>query len=81
MNINSEYNKEGDGVYNAIEAMDACMSTISEILINPAVEKDEIDLEQAKILGTVSEALQTIAQKAYAFEKMEELKGNDFGRN
>jgi len=81
MNINSEYNEDSDSLNNAVEAMDACMSAISDILIKPAMARDEIDLEQAQMLGTVAEALQTIAKKAYAFEKIEDLKQNDFGRN
>ena len=81
MNINSEHNEKGDGIHNAVEAMDVCVNTISEILIDPAVEKNELNLGQAKILGLVYEALRTIAEKAHAFEKMEELRGNDFGRN
>ena len=81
MNINSEFNEDSSSLNNAVEAMDACMSVISDILIKPAMDRDELDLEQAEMLGTVAEALQTIAKKAYAFEKMGELKGNDFGRN
>jgi hypothetical protein len=81
MNINSEFNKDSSSPFNAVEAMDSCMSVISDILIQPAMDREELDLEQSKMLSTVAEALQTIAKKAYAFEKMADLKQNNFGRN
>ena len=68
MNINPEYNE--DSVANAQEAMAACMNAIKHILIIPAEENDLIDGEQAKILGTIAEALTIIARKAHAYEKM-----------
>jgi len=68
MNINSEYDK--DGVGNSEEAMDACMSVISNLLIEPAMANDLLDGEQAEMLGTVADALSIIAKKAYCYEKM-----------
>ena len=68
MNINPEYNE--DSVANAQEAMAACMNAIKHILIIPADAHDLIDDEQAKILGTIAEALTIIARKAHAYEKM-----------
>ena len=70
MNINREYSEDQEGITNAYEAMDACMDAISEILIEPAMERDEIDKDQAQLLGSVALALKVIAEKAYAYEKM-----------
>ena len=68
MNINSEYNK--DSIANSEEAMEACMSVIYNILIDPADKLDMIDDEQAEMLGTIAEAFNIIARKARCYEKM-----------
>lgn len=68
MNINSEYDK--DGVGNSEKAMEACMSVISNLLIEPAIANDQLDADEAEVLGTVAEALSIIAKKAYCYEKM-----------
>tara|TARA_B100001094_G_C18063131_1_gene736108 strand:- start:571 stop:813 length:243 start_codon:yes stop_codon:yes gene_type:complete len=68
MNINSEYDK--DGVGNSEEAMEACMSVLSNILIEPAIANDLLDGEQAEMLGTVADAFTIIARKARCYEKM-----------
>lgn len=68
MNINPEYDK--DGVRNSEEAMEACMSVLYKILIDPAMANDMLDEEQADMLGTVAEAFSIIARKARCYEKM-----------
>lgn len=68
MNINSEYDK--DGVGNSEEAMEACMSVLYNILIDPADKLDLIDDEQAEMLGIVADAFSIIARKARCYEKM-----------
>ena len=68
MNINSEYDK--DGVRNSEEAMEACMSVISNILIEPAMANDLLDGEQAEMLGIIADAFSIIAGKARCYEKM-----------
>ena len=69
MNINSEYNEE-DSLHDSIEAMNACMSVISNILIAPAMANDMLDKEQSEMLGVVADAFHIIAKKAHAYEKM-----------
>ena len=68
MNINSEYDK--DGVRNSEEAMDACMSVMYNILIEPAMANDLLDGEQAEMLEVVADAFSIIARKARCYEKM-----------
>jgi len=68
MNINPEYDR--DGVQNSEQAMEACMSVLSKILIEPAIANDLLDGEQAEMLGTIADAFAIIARKAYAYEKM-----------
>ena len=68
MNINSEYDK--DEVGNSEEAMEACMSVISNLLIEPAMANDQLSADEAEVLGTVADALSIIAKKAYRYEKM-----------
>ena len=56
-------------INNAIEANDACMAGIAEILIHPM--KDDLTRKQIVHLGLIAEAMRTIAEKAYAYEKLE----------
>ena len=56
------------------------MGLISDILIQPALERDELNKEDAKTLGLVADALKTIAQKAKAYEMLRE-NGNEYFRN
>ena len=69
MNINSEYDEEMS-LENAQQAMDVCMSMINRILIEPAEENDLLTEDQVLNLGSVAMALQVIAKKAHAYEKM-----------
>ena len=55
---------------NAIEANDACMAGIAEILIHPM--KDNLTLKQMDHLGLIAEVMRTIAEKAHAYEKLQE---------
>ena len=79
MKIEKEF-EENDNELNAEEAMEVSMALISDILIQPALERDELNKEDAKTLGIVAEALQTIAQKAKAYEMLRE-NGNEYFRN
>ena len=53
-------------------AMDACMGAISEILMNPAIEEDRLNAQEATILALVGGVLKTIAKKAKAYEDVYE---------
>tara|TARA_B100000674_G_C37908494_1_gene947361 strand:+ start:1088 stop:1366 length:279 start_codon:yes stop_codon:yes gene_type:complete len=79
MKIEKEF-EENDNELNAEEAMEASMAFINDILIQPALERDELNKEDAKILGVVADALKVIAQKAKAYEMLRE-NGNEYFRN
>ena len=79
MKIEKEF-EENDNQLNAEEAMEASMAFINDILIQPALERDELNKEDAKILGVVADALKVIAQKAKAYEMLRE-NGNEYFRN
>ena len=79
MKIEKEF-EENDNQLNAEEAMEASMAFINDILIQPALERDELNKQDAKILGVVADALKVIAQKAKAYEMLRE-NGNEYFRN
>ncbi len=79
MKIEKEF-EENDNELNAEEAMEASMAFINDILIQPALERDELNKQDAKILGVVADALKVIAQKAKAYEMLRE-NGNEYFRN
>jgi hypothetical protein len=79
MKIEKEF-EENDNELNAEEAMEVSMAFISDILIQPALERDELNKEDAMTLGVVAGALKTIAQKAKAYEMLQE-NGNEYFRN
>ena len=79
MKIEKEFEENGIEL-NAEQAMEVSMAFISDILIQPALERDEINKEDAKTLGIVAESLKIIAQKAKAYEMLRE-NGNEYSRN
>ena len=79
MKIEKEF-EENDNELNAEEAMEVSMGLSSDIVIQPALERDELNKEDAKTLGIVADALKTIAQKAKAYEMLRE-NGNEYFRN
>ena len=79
MKIEKEF-EENDNELNAEEAMEVSMAFISDILIQPALERDELNKEDAMTLGVVAGALKTNAQKAKAYEMLQE-NGNEYFRN
>jgi len=77
MNINPEYN-ESESQLDAETAMESCMAGISATLLEPAMEKGSLSVEDQELLGIIGMTLKTIAQKAKAYE---ELQGNSNQQN
>ena len=70
MNINPEYSSHDELCANDIMAKG--MSLISELLIEPSLENGNLDEEAQSILGLVGTTFKIIAEKATAYEMMEE---------
>jgi len=69
MNINPDF--ESDSQLDAETAMQACMDGIAEILLEPAMAKDELSEDDQTLLGIIGMTLKTIAEKARAFEALQ----------
>jgi hypothetical protein len=70
MNINPEYSSHDELCANDI--MEKGMHLISEILIDPAMQSGKLDEEDQSLLGLVGVTFKIIAEKATAYEMMEE---------
>tara|TARA_R110000824_G_scaffold369091_1_gene558516 strand:+ start:1943 stop:2185 length:243 start_codon:yes stop_codon:yes gene_type:complete len=70
MNINPDY--ESDSQLDAELAMEMCMQGISDLLLQPAIKRDELSEEDQTLLGIIGMTLKTIAQKAQALENLED---------
>lgn len=70
MNINPEYSSHDELCANDIMAKG--MHLISEILIDPAMQSGKLDEEDQSLLGLVGASFKIIAEKATAYEMMEE---------
>ncbi len=70
MNINPEYSSHDE--LNANDIMAKGMHLISEILIDPAMQSGKLDEEDQSLLGLVGVTFKIIAEKATAYEMMEE---------
>ena len=70
MNINPEHQSNPD--LDAETAMQACMDGIAEILLEPAMAKDELSIDDQTLLGIIGMTMKTIAQKARAFETLQD---------
>ena len=70
MNINPEHNPSPE--LDAITAMETCMDSISEILLQPAMKRGELSDEEQELLGIVGTTLKLIAERA---KKLEDLEG------
>jgi len=68
MKINREHEFKEHEVTDAVEANEACMSVIYEMLIEPNSELDEND---HMVLGVIGATFQDIAKKAYQFEQIQ----------
>ena len=71
MYLNEEYQNEE--ITNALDANDSAMDLVYNAVIEPM--EDKLSEEQAYAIAIAGAVLKTIAQKAYAYEKMQ--KGQD----
>ena len=70
MNINPDFSDAPD--LDAETAMQACMDGIAELLLEPAMAKDELSTEDQTLLGIIGMTMKTIAEKARAFEALQD---------
>lgn len=66
MNINPSY--QNQHIPSSSEIMDGIQGIIYDMLIEPMQKK--LDLEDIEILGKVGDALQSVAEKATAYEQL-----------
>ena len=67
MYLNEEYNE--DKITNALDANDQAMDLVYNAVIAPM--EDKLDEKQAMAIAIAGAVLKTIAQKAYAYEKLQ----------
>ena len=80
MKINDEHQFDSDSP-SSTQVVDSCMNIISELLIEPACERGEIDDAQAKILALIGITLQEVAQRAQAWDDQRKSNLNENYRN
>jgi len=68
MNINPEF--ESNSELDAETAMETCMAGISDTLIEPAMERGELDETAQELLAVIGTTLKIIAEKAKAYEEL-----------
>jgi hypothetical protein len=68
MNINPDF--QSDSELDAETAMATCMAGISDTLIEPAMEKGELDETDQELLAVIGTTLKIIAEKAKAYEEL-----------
>jgi hypothetical protein len=66
MNINPDYKNQH--IPNSSEVMEGVQHIIYNMLIEPMHKK--LDLEDMEILGKIGDALQSVAEKATAYEQL-----------
>ena len=77
-------NDEPNSEQNASTMMATCMNAIHDLVLHPM--KDKLTPEDDAVMSLVGITLKIIAEKAHAYEKMEQgklpdSKENDFFRN
>ena len=77
MNINPDF--ESNSQLDAETAMQACMDGIAVTLLEPAMEKGELSEDDQLLLGVIGMTLKTIAEKARAFEALQD--GSDHNKH
>ena len=70
MKINPEYSSNDETCANDI--MEHGMELIGEMLIDPAMENGSLDKDSQTLLGLIGVTFKIIAEKATAYEMMEE---------
>jgi hypothetical protein len=68
MNINPDY--ENQHIPSSSEVMEGVQHIIYNMLIEPMQKK--LDLEDIEVLGKIGDALQSVAEKATAYEQLNE---------
>ena len=78
MNINPEF--QSDNNLNAESAMQICMDGLAITLLEPAIEKGQLSEEDQTLLGVIATTLKIIAEKAKAYEELQNSsdKNNQF---
>jgi hypothetical protein len=69
MRIEEDY-EPNENELNATNAMNACMSQIEHILIEPMMEMGMVTDEQQETLGMIAVALKVLKIKAQAYEDL-----------
>ena len=70
MRIEKDY-ESNEEITTSQDAMSACMDQISEILIEPMLSMDMINKEQQEVLGLIATSFRILADKAQAYEDMQ----------
>lgn len=70
MNINPEHQPEFN--LDAETAMEMCMDALYEMVIDPAMNSDSLSEDNQMMLGVIGMTLKHIAQKASAYEKLQQ---------
>lgn len=70
MRIEKDYESNHE-ITSSQDAMSACMDQISEILIEPMLSLDMISEEQSEVLGLIATSFKILADKAQAYEDMQ----------
>ena len=81
MRLNENFNQnENESELNAESAMELIMGSLYEMVLEPAYKSGQLTEEDQELLGSIGLTLKTIAEKARAYEKLQEGK-NPFGSN
>jgi hypothetical protein len=70
MRIEKDY-ESNEEIITSQDAMSACMDQISDILIEPMLSMDMISKEQSEVLGLIATSFRILAEKAQAYEDMQ----------
>jgi hypothetical protein len=66
---------------DSLQASELAMAFINDNLIEPMIERDLLDNDQLRMLGTIGGALKVLAQKAHAYERLYENNTNAHNLN
>tara|TARA_Y100000589_G_scaffold179623_1_gene170068 strand:+ start:200 stop:445 length:246 start_codon:yes stop_codon:yes gene_type:complete len=81
MRLNENFNQnENESELNAESAMELIMGSLYEMVLEPAHKSGQLTEEDQELLGSIGLTLKTIAEKARAYEKLQEGE-NPFGSN
>tara|TARA_B100000035_G_scaffold297998_1_gene291311 strand:- start:1164 stop:1409 length:246 start_codon:yes stop_codon:yes gene_type:complete len=66
---------------DSLQASELAMAFINDNLIQPMIERDLLDNDQLRMLGTIGGALKVLAQKAHSYERLYENNTNAHNLN